>query len=110
MRIRELFESDYTETIKRLLIEYLTSLMSKGTEKISTKQVIMFLKQNKQLYIDEKQIDELLQGTGFEVNGSVIQVRDDEEPDAGGIGGPPPPSTDVVGNMAKNQIAKGDEL
>ncbi len=110
MKLFELFDSDYEQSIRTKILDLLTSLFSKGVKEVHMRQVAIFLAKRKMSFTP-MQISQLLEPTDFEVEGRIIKRKDPEsiDPDVGGdLGGVPgmPSPEDHVGNMASNQMAK----
>ena len=109
MKLFELFESDYEQTIRTKILDLLTSLFSTGVNEVHMKQVAVYLAKRK-MSLTPSQIEDLLEPTDFEAEGMIIKRKDPEangdEIGLGGVPGMPDPAAHVD-NMADNQLAKG---
>ena len=85
MKIFEVFEdeapnSEYHDRLQSKVLDYLTTITGMGVETVYTKQVTSAF--NKQgIDLRDDQLGELLDGTGFSVEGDKIMVATSDEMD-----------------------------
>lgn len=109
----------YHQRLQSKVLDYLTTVVGMEVDSINVQQLVTaFRKRGVDIRAD--QIDEILTGTGFSVEGDKVVVATSDEmdtpefdPTADTAGGKPPSDDDMtdmkVQNMASNQMAKDRE-